>query len=182
MVHGDFAQLGEFERKTEDYDFNAQIYLNSESVIVGSSTTIVIKPSLTINGRTADPKMLKNTKVTVKTSNYIDSVPITRNFDGLSFEKNGECLIQFQVPPSLGSIKVDLKTQVQNATTKRMEDFSANRDFPILTQVSRSVTSDAFLQRGADGYRVLFLGKNGEPQVNKQIDVKLTHRYLNSKS
>ena len=125
MVHGDFAQLGDFERKTENYDFDAQIYLNSESVIVGSSTTIVIKPSLTINGRTADPKMLKNTKVTVKTSNYIDSVPITRNFDGLSFEKNGECLIQFQVPPSLGSIKVDLKTQVQNATTKKMEDFSA---------------------------------------------------------
>jgi hypothetical protein len=63
-----------------------------------------------------------------------------------------------------------------------MEDFSAYNSFPILTQVSRSVTTDAFLQRDADGYRVLFLGKNGEPQVNKQIDVKLTHRYLNSNS
>ncbi len=93
MVHGDFAQLGEFVRKTEKYDFNAQIYLNAESVIVGSSTTIVIKPSLTINGRAADPKMLKNTKVTVQTSNYIDSVPITRNYDGLSFAKNSECTI-----------------------------------------------------------------------------------------
>ena len=48
--------------------------------------------------------------------------------------------------------------------------------------MSRSVTTDAFLQRDADGYKVLFLGKNGEPQVNKQIDVRLTHRYLNSNS
>ncbi len=43
--------------------------------------------------------------------------------------------------------------------------------------MSRSTTTDAFLQRKPDGYRVLFLGKNGEPQVNKQIEVELRHRY-----
>ena len=38
MVQGDFAQLGEFTRKTESYEFKAKCYLNLESVLVGSST------------------------------------------------------------------------------------------------------------------------------------------------
>ena len=134
MVNGDFAQLGEFTRKTESYEFEAMFYLNTESILVGSSTNIVIKPKLSINGRKADVKDLKNSKVVVQTTNYIDSVPITRNYDGISFENHSECTIQFQVPPSLGSIRVSMTTQVQNATTKKMEDFSHSESFPILTQ------------------------------------------------
>lgn len=43
MINGDFAQLGEFTRKTETYTFNAQFYLHSGSVLVGSSTSVVAK-------------------------------------------------------------------------------------------------------------------------------------------
>lgn len=112
---------------------------------MGSSTNIVIKPQLRINGRKADVNMLKSSKVVVQTSNYIDNVPITRNFDGISFDNHSECTIQFQVPPSLGSVRVSLTTQVLNATTKKMEDFSHSEEFPILTQATRSTTTDAFL-------------------------------------
>jgi hypothetical protein len=37
MVHGDFAQLGEFTRKSENYSLTCQFYLNDESVMVGST-------------------------------------------------------------------------------------------------------------------------------------------------
>ena len=65
MVNDGFAQLGEFTRKTEKYGFDASFFLNKESVLVGSSTQIVIKPHLTINDRPADVSMLKNSKVIV---------------------------------------------------------------------------------------------------------------------
>lgn len=35
MIHGDFAQLGEFQRKTEVYQLSAFFHLNSESMLVG---------------------------------------------------------------------------------------------------------------------------------------------------
>ena len=54
-----------FTRKTEKYNFTASFFLSDESVLVGSSTQIVIKPHLTINDRPADVKMLKNCKVVV---------------------------------------------------------------------------------------------------------------------
>ena len=129
MVNDGFAQLGEFTRKTEKYGFTASFFLNDESVLVGSSTQIVVKPHLTINDRIADVKMLKNSKLVVQTSNYIDGVPITRNYDGLSFENHQLCTIPFQVPPSLGSISVKLSCQVLNATTKKMETFSHSEEF-----------------------------------------------------
>ena len=93
---------------TEKYKLNGSFFLNSESVLVGSSAQIAIKPHLTINSMPADLKLLKNCKVIVQTSNYIDGVPITRKYDDLSFENNKLCTIPFQVPPNLGSIQVTL--------------------------------------------------------------------------
>lgn len=35
MIHEDFAQLGEFTIKSEDYDFETYYHLNTEQVLVG---------------------------------------------------------------------------------------------------------------------------------------------------
>ena len=46
-----------------------------------------------------------------------------------------------------------------------MELLSSSSTFQIAVNESTGSDSiaDAFLERGTDGYRVLFLGKNGEP-------------------
>ena len=77
MVHGDFAQLGEFTHKSEDYDFQCQFYLNEESVLVGSTAQILISPFLTINQRRANLSLLQNITATVRTEDFIDSIPTT---------------------------------------------------------------------------------------------------------
>ena len=46
----------------------------------------------------------------------------------------------------------------------------------VKESTSEAVMADAFLQRKADGYRVQFLGKNGEPQAKRSITVSLTRR------
>ena len=50
---------------TEKYKLTGSFFLNSESVLVGSSAQIAIKPHLTINSMPADLKLLKNCKVIV---------------------------------------------------------------------------------------------------------------------
>lgn len=100
------------------------MFLNDESLLVGASTSILIKPKLTINGRAADLSLLQNTRIVLQTTNYIDNVPVTRNYDGIVFDSKREYLLQFQVPPNLGKISVSLTTEVKNTTTKRMDTFS----------------------------------------------------------
>ena len=63
-----------------------------------------------------------------------------------------------------------------------MNSFRDSKNFAIMTQDRASSTTDAFLQRKADGYRVLFLDKNGVPQAGRVVFITLTHRQLEDKN
>jgi hypothetical protein len=64
-------------------------------MLVGSSTSIVIRPKLLINGRQANLKMLKNSKAELRITNYVDDIPVTKNFDQLNFTNEKEVTVQF---------------------------------------------------------------------------------------
>ena len=64
--------------------------------------------------------MLKNVKVVLTTFNYIDNIPVTKNFQDLSFINDQELSVTFQVPPNLRDISISLSCEVLNATTKKM--------------------------------------------------------------
>lgn len=63
MIHNHFAQLSEFTRKTEVYSFDAHFHLNVEQVLVGQEASILIRPTLLVNGRKTNVKLLKSIKV-----------------------------------------------------------------------------------------------------------------------
>jgi len=147
--------------------------------LVGASAKLVVIPQLKINGRKADLKMLKNSKVVLTTKNYIDNIPVTKNFAGLSFEDGKELSLQFQVPPNLGTLAVNLTTEVQNATKKKMEHFTAARSFGILTQQDVSQMADIYLRKIKGEYHLVVLGKNGEPRDKKTVNVSFGHRLNN---
>ncbi len=94
--------------------------------------------------------------------NYIDRTPITRNFENLSFEEGRELTVQFQIPMNLESISASLTAEVQNVTTKKMNQFNASHTFHIFNQSSTNQMSDAYLRKVDGEYSVLLLGKNGE--------------------
>ena len=87
--------MGEFMRRTEQYSFDCTFFLNGEQILVGNSAQIVIRPQLLINGRQASLAQLKNVKATISTVNYIDNIPITKNFDNMKIEDDRETVIDF---------------------------------------------------------------------------------------
>jgi hypothetical protein len=95
MKHGTFAQMGEFMRKTEEYSFDCTFFLNGEQILIGNSAQIVVRPQLLINGRHTSLTQLKNVKATISTTNYIDNIPITKNFDNMKMEDDRETVIDF---------------------------------------------------------------------------------------
>jgi hypothetical protein len=64
-------------------------------VLVGSTTNIIVKGQLNINGRRANLSLLKNVKLVLTTHNYIDNLPVTKTFSDLSFENEKELSITF---------------------------------------------------------------------------------------
>lgn len=108
---------------------------------------------------------MKNAKATISTVNYIDSIPITKNFDSLKIEDDRETIIDFQVPPNVESIKVDFSCQVLNNVSKAMQNFSQSKTFQVTTHKGDGNTWEFHL-RPVEGkkYEVHCIGKNGEPR------------------
>jgi hypothetical protein len=60
---------------------------------VGSSTSVIVKAQLNVNGRKAKLDLLKNVKIVLTTFNYIDNLPVTKTFSNLSFDNDKELSI-----------------------------------------------------------------------------------------
>jgi hypothetical protein len=127
MIHDKFAQMNEFVRRTENIEFSCDFYILNESLLVGSSAQVIVKPKLNINGRKTQIKQLRNSVIELQTDNYIDNLPQTRKFTNVQFEDNGEYVVSFLVPPNLKSIKVSMKSEVLNATLKEIKHLSDSR-------------------------------------------------------
>jgi hypothetical protein len=65
----------DFQRKTENIEFSCDFYILHESLIVGQTAKVIVKPSLNINGRKTTVKQLKNSVIELQTVNYIDNLP-----------------------------------------------------------------------------------------------------------
>ena len=123
LIHNNFAQLTDFEQKTEDYSFDADFYLHCGSVLVGTKTNVVVKCRLRINDRPVNLNLLKNIKVVLTTHNYIDNLPVTKTFNDLHFNDDKELVLPFLVPTNLNKIDVLLNAEIVNTTTKKIEKF-----------------------------------------------------------
>jgi hypothetical protein len=64
----------------------------------------------------ASLELVSNVKVSLTTTSYIDSIPVTKNFEQIVFKDAKDCVLDFQVPPYLSTIQVTLKCEVQNLT------------------------------------------------------------------
>lgn len=101
MIHNNFAQLGEFKRRTESYEFNPTFFLPQGATLVGTNTSVMIRADLRINGRKASLNLLKKVKVVLTTLSFIDNMPVTKSYSNLQFENDKDLCVTFQVPPNL---------------------------------------------------------------------------------
>jgi len=54
----------------------------------------LIKTNLTVNDRPCDLRLLKNTKIKLTTTSFIDNIPVTKTFENLEI-KNEEIELVF---------------------------------------------------------------------------------------
>ena len=87
--------MSEFHRETEQYSFQAAMFVNTESILINNKASIVVRPQLFINDRMASAELLKNCKLTLTTHNFIDQIPVTKKFENLKFKNNKELVLDF---------------------------------------------------------------------------------------
>lgn len=63
-----------------------------------------------------------------------------------------------------------------NATTKKMNKFSSNKNFEILNQANTNRMCEIYLRKTKGEYHCLLLGKNGEALSGQKVQIKIQHR------
>jgi hypothetical protein len=133
-----------------------------------------------VNERHAPLEILKNIKVTIKTEQYVDdSIPLTKVFEKVKFDNSAATILDFQVPPFLKKVSVNIECEVFNVSSKVKETLQAQRSFNIINQSKGNKFCDLFLQKEVNGeFWVSLLGKNGECRPNIKIQVNIYHPWF----
>eukprot|EP00826_Nyctotherus_ovalis_P061594 TRINITY_DN877_c0_g3_i1.p1 TRINITY_DN877_c0_g3~~TRINITY_DN877_c0_g3_i1.p1 ORF type:complete len:1387 (-),score=537.00 TRINITY_DN877_c0_g3_i1:3078-7238(-) len=174
LLHQGLARLVDFTRKEENYSFKCGFYLLPESVIMGKNADIIIRPHLTVNGKTATLNLLKNITCTLSTSSYVDNIPATKTFDNLALSDNGELIISFQVAPNIDSLSININAEIQNISKNSKQALSDSHSFCISNHKNDEAIGEFYLELDdKSDYKVSLLGKNGEPI--KDASVMLTY-------
>ena len=178
LIHHSIAQLVNFTRPSAVFGFSAGFLLPSESLIMGNTADIIIKPKLTLNGLKAPLKMLNNVRATINTRSYIDDIPHSKTFNNLTVSENGEIKLSFNVAPQLSLLNVNLQVQIFNKTLNKKQDFSDSKSFDLDCHTDKAEICSLFLKNIGGIYIIEMLGKNGEGKKGHFIKVYLQTNYL----
>ena len=107
----------------------------------------MIKPTLQVNDRQASVSILKNTKIILTTYNFIDGIPVTKNFENIKFQDNKEFILDFQVPPYLNSIILSISCEVYSVTKHTSVPFSFQKTFSMARSSDTHQMTDIYLRK-----------------------------------
>ena len=180
LLHQNLAQLVDFQRNEEGYQLRCGFFLLPESMLLGKKASILIRPQLLINGRTADISLLKNIQCTLCTTNYIDNLPASETFKNLTLSENKELIVEFQVGPNISSMSINFSGEVINLSKGKPDVLSCSHAFTFSTHIDTHSIAELYMRfaQDASGYELYALGKNGEPIVNAPVQLNFISDYF----
>eukprot|EP01119_Soliformovum_irregulare_P003284 TRINITY_DN1364_c0_g1_i10.p1 TRINITY_DN1364_c0_g1~~TRINITY_DN1364_c0_g1_i10.p1 ORF type:complete len:2094 (-),score=587.98 TRINITY_DN1364_c0_g1_i10:49-6330(-) len=173
---GSFAELKDFQHMSESYNFQCGIFVDRESLIRLKRATVIVRPTLTVNGSVATLKMLNQVKLIIKTYDQ-DHVESIKTVDNFKLKDGEESSYQFTVPDSLRTISIEVTGQIK--TMAGEENQSAHRSWEINSIDSTSEIGDIHLIRNEQGYAALFLGKTGDIKAKRVVTCQIRHNLVN---
>ena len=175
LTHGEFSSLDHFAHESENYALTAGFHVDRESLLKLQKATVMIRPSLAINGTPVSLKILEDVRLQITSTDH-DGVVATKEVRDFVLLPDREASYEFQVPPRAQSIAFMLQAKVQNLSTGQKLDVVANRAF-ALNEIDRTdKTEDVYLGVADGAYFLDVYGRTGEALPERAIRVQLKHR------
>lgn len=176
--HEDQASLDYFQHESENYQLDAGIYVDRESLVANSNARALIRANLMLNGELVPLDLLENVSL-VLSSVDIDEVSSTKTVKDFNLENDKESIYEFKVPNRLRYLTITLKATVKKLSNKQDVNLAASNTFSVNQVDTTLLTEDLHLGVGSNGYYLALLGKTGEPRSNRPVAVQFRHRDFN---
>lgn len=126
--------------------------------------------------------MMKNTKVTLSTLSFIDSLVSTKIIDDLKPNSNEEIAVSFQVPPNLANLEIMIETEVKNISKGTTEKLKSTHSIKLDTKNNANSFYESYFRKYKGDYYYYLLGKNGEALVDSSIQLTFAHSTIANQS
>lgn len=170
-----FATLASILQKKEKYRLSAGFHLEQEALRTAGKTRVIVRPSLSLAGEPVSLKNLESASLEFA-SVSLDNTPVRMTVKDLKLSSDREFIHEFRVPDRVTALTVTLRTKVKVASQgDRENELTATRTFSVNQSEASPSVGDLFLSQIAGKYRVEFLGRNGEPLGERNLNLTLTH-------
>lgn len=173
VTQGDFSSLRPFSHVGENYQFEAAIYLDRESLTRSNKAKVLIRPSLKIAGGNPVPvSMLESPKLVV-TATDLDGIATKKVINGLKLSEALETICEFVVPPRLSSVSLELSADLKVVSENKTRRMTAVRNYQFNGIDKSDTIEDIHLLPTEAGYFLEVLGKNGERRPGQPVRIKV---------
>ena len=170
---GGFHCLQKFKQSAETYQFNAAMLLDRENLLTSNEASVIIRPSLTVNGSTEVPVDLLTDQQLIVTVVDLDGVKTRKSISDFKLHDDQEASVKFTVPPRANLISLGLTAKIKNVSRGQKDSLSAGKSYQI-NQIDASTTiQDFHLMPTSQGYFIEALGKSGEVRPGQAVRVGL---------
>ena len=162
LVDGDFAALQTIVHRSETYELQAGFLLDRQTLVAGTQASLAIRTRLNCNGRPISIKLLEEPSLTI-TATDVDGIATTQVVSSLDLDDGDDFVHKFLVPQRLASLSFQLTGRVYNQNRDERQSVSASFAMGCNGIQQSDQIADFYLRQTPGGYRVVILGRNGEP-------------------
>lgn len=174
LSHGNVVSLDYYQQQAEKYKFDANLFVDRENLLKRRTAKIVVRPVLWVSGAKAPLELLEET-VLVVSSTDLEGVKSVKEYKGLKLNDAKELTLELKVPENVRSFVITMKAKVKNLSLNKHEDLADSKSL-VLNSINKSRYIDLPHLMHIDGQYVLeLLGKTGEPQADRAVNVTLFH-------
>jgi hypothetical protein len=175
VQQGGFAAIARFYHLAENYELNAGVYVDRESLLRREKAQVALRPVLRVNGRPASLKLLEEPRLVLETVD-LRGISTEKEFPGLELREDAETVCEILVPENTVSLTATLKARIQNVSQNKKQDLAGGATF-TLNGIDRSqAVQDLHVSHTSAGYIVKLRGKNGEPLPGEPLACAFKHR------
>ncbi len=175
LALGDFSTLDSFTHESENYELEAGIYVDRESLIRLQTSRVMVRPLLKLDGVPVTLAILKDVKLRM-TSTDLDDVSTSKEVADFKLFSDQESTYDFQVPPRLASISFTLVAKVKNISQDKDIDLAASQTFTLNQIDTTEKVEDLHFSKINGQYFIDVLGKSGEPRAARPVQLRIKPR------
>ncbi len=171
-----YATMASLLRPAEEYEMTAGIFLEEESLRTGGKAQLIVRPNLSLNGEPISLKKVKSASLDLSSID-IEGVKASANIPDVKLSSDREFVHEFSVPARVNQLTATLRIRVELVSGGEVE-LKDSMTFDVNDTLKDDVVGDYYLSRVDSGYRVHFLGQNGEPIEGQNLSISLKNRYF----